>query len=200
MPIMKGIAEVAGARRSRSLEEPAFPSPDFNFARFDARNAVLVDNTNWLPGGQLDAVPSGFAGSSINSQLPLHDAELSFQDSPVASEYSPIQQGSGGALAEGDSYNWDDWLTTIDPSLVGTGSIFDFHHFVSTLDPFYVSNPAPTPASTPALTSGAPTPVTFGAPTPQSQASGRGGLSPLAIGRNPNPSRQISLSHKTHSF
>src|SRR5277367_4205352 len=120
MPIMQGIEEVAGARRSRSLGEPAFLSPDFNFAKFDARNAVLVDNTNWLPEGQLDAVPPGFAGSSINSQLPLQDAELAFQDSPVASDYSPIQQGSGGALAEGDSYDWDDWLTTTDSSLVGT--------------------------------------------------------------------------------
>src|SRR5271169_580986 len=114
MPIMEDIVEVAGARRSRSREEPASPSPDFNFAGSDARNAVLIA-TNWFP--------PGFADSSINSQLPLQDAQLLFQDFSDASDYSSIQQGSGGALAEADSYDWDNLLTTID--LVGTESSYD---------------------------------------------------------------------------
>jgi hypothetical protein len=210
MPVMEDIAEVAGARRSRSLEEPASPSPDFNFAGSDARNG----NTNWLLEGQL---PPGFAGSSINSQLPLFqdfpvayspiqqgsggapaeadsydwDNLLRLQDFLVASDYSPIQQGSGGALAEVDPHDWDNLLTTSD-----TGSSYD-PYYGSHLD---VSNPAPTPAPTPASTPASTPALTSGAPTPQSQASDRGGLSPLAIGRNPNPSRQVSLPHKTQSF
>jgi hypothetical protein len=185
---MEDIAEDAGAWWSRFSEEPASPPSNFN-VDFHVWDAVQDDDTNWPEG-------PGFTG---------------FQEIPLASDYSPTQQGSGGALAEADFY---DFYTTNDLSLVGTESIYDYGSHLDVSNPV-PSTPTPTPGSTPALTFGAPTPVTVRAPTPvtvraptpvtvraptpQSQASSREGLSPLAIGRNPNPSRQVSLPHKTHS-
>src|SRR5947207_4880267 len=112
------MAEVAGAGWSSSLDEPASPSPDFNFDSFHARNAVPVDDINWL---SPEGLSFEFSGSPINSQLSLQDAhQFLYQDSrdyyPVAFGYSPIQQRSGGALAEADSYPCNHLFTTTNES------------------------------------------------------------------------------------
>ncbi len=202
---MEHTAEVAGDWQSRflgdSFQESAALLLNFNSVRF-GRNVVLA-SSDWFPDSEqfLNGGPPENALSPLNFALPPQDAEPPFRDSLTSlvndlDDYISVQQGEGGALPEVDWIDPFDWgpSSTADLSDWDAGSTTPYEPpFCSHLndnDNDNDSSTARTPASTPPA-------LTFGAPTPQSQAAG--GLSPLAISRNPHPSRQVSPTPQKHT-
>jgi hypothetical protein len=137
---MEDSAEVTGDWQSRSPDEPAAQSSNFNSVRlFDVRNALLAQNTIWPSGNLGDAIPRGITVSPPAVELRSQDLvnsnnfadflnlDLEFNASeylnldPDLDWYPPSPQGKGGALSLIPSQGH--WTESLDLNPGGPGSL-----------------------------------------------------------------------------